>query len=131
MIEGLLRHLTSAEIDRQYTDTHGASIVGFAFSHLLDFKLLPRLKNIGSARLYRPGLTEGEAWPELDGVLSGKTITGERYLFGACGIPWIPGRSAPSIPASRGVKHRVYGSVNVGRVHSGERVAQVDGDAVG
>ncbi|MFI7048682.1 Tn3 family transposase [Streptosporangium sandarakinum] len=61
MIEGLLRHLTSAEIDRQYTDTHGASIVGFAFSHLLDFKLPPRLKNIGSARLYRPGLTEGEA----------------------------------------------------------------------
>ncbi|MFI7642333.1 Tn3 family transposase [Nonomuraea sp. NPDC049400] len=55
MIEGLLRHLTDAEIDRQYTDTHGASIVGFAFSELLDFKLLPRLKNIGSARLYRPG----------------------------------------------------------------------------
>ena len=61
MIEGLLRHLTSAEIDRQYTDTHGASTVGFAFSHLLDFKLLPRLKNVGSARLYRPGLAEGEA----------------------------------------------------------------------
>jgi len=77
MIEGLLRHLTSAEIDRQYTDTHGASIVGFAFSHLLDFKLLPRLKNIGSARLYRPGLTEGESWPQLDTVLSGKTIDWE------------------------------------------------------
>ncbi|MFI7057493.1 transposase [Streptosporangium canum] len=77
MIEGLLRHLTSAEIDRQYTDTHGASIVGFAFSHLLDFKLLPRLKNIGSARLYRPGLTEGEAWPQLEGVLSGKSIDWE------------------------------------------------------
>jgi Tn3 transposase DDE domain-containing protein len=27
MIEGLLRHLTSAEIDRNYTDTHGASIM--------------------------------------------------------------------------------------------------------
>ncbi|HEX4812519.1 MAG TPA: Tn3 family transposase [Nonomuraea sp.] len=40
MIEGLLRHLTDAEIDRQYTDTHGASIVGFAFSELLSFKLL-------------------------------------------------------------------------------------------
>jgi TnpA family transposase len=63
MIEGLLRHLTSAEIDRQYVDTHGASIVGFAFSHLLDFQLLPRLKNIGSARLYRPGTMEDEAWP--------------------------------------------------------------------
>jgi len=74
MIEGLLRHLTSAEIDRQYTDTHGASIVGFAFAHLLEFRLLPRLKNIGSARLYRPGAGEDEAWPELDGVLSNKTI---------------------------------------------------------
>ncbi|MET8335986.1 Tn3 family transposase [Streptosporangium canum] len=77
MIEGLLRHLASAEIDRQYTDTHGASIVGFAFSHLLDFKLLPRLKNIGSARLYRPGLTEAEAWPQMEAVLSGKTIDWE------------------------------------------------------
>src|SRR3954453_22028116 len=25
MIEGLLRHLTVADVDRQYTDTHGAS----------------------------------------------------------------------------------------------------------
>ncbi len=54
MLEGLLRHLTSAEIDRNYVDTHGASVVGFAFADLLGFKLLPRLKNIGSARLYRP-----------------------------------------------------------------------------
>ncbi len=74
MIEGLLRHLTSAEIGRQYTDTHGASIVGFAFAHLLDFRLLPRLKNIGPARLYRPGLGEDEGWPQLEDVLSGKTI---------------------------------------------------------
>lgn len=75
MIEGLLRHLTSAEIDRQYTDTHGASIVGFAFSHLLNFQLLPRLKNIGTARLYRPGVGEDEAWPELDPVLSNATTS--------------------------------------------------------
>jgi TnpA family transposase/ribosomal protein L17 len=74
MIEGLLRHLTSAEIDRQYTDTHGASMVGFAFAHLLGFALLPRLKNIGSARLYRPGVREEESWPALDGVLSARTI---------------------------------------------------------
>ena len=74
MIEGLLRHLTSAEIGRQYTDTHGASIVGFAFAHLLDFRLLPRLKNIGRARLYRPGLGEDEGWPQVEDVLSGKTI---------------------------------------------------------
>jgi TnpA family transposase len=74
MIEGLLRHLTSAEIGRQYTDTHGASIVGFAFAHLLGFQLLPRLKNIGSARLYRPGVRADESWPELAPVLSAKTI---------------------------------------------------------
>jgi TnpA family transposase len=54
MIEGVLRHLTSAEIDRNYVDTHGASVVGFAFADLLRFKLLARLKNLGAARLYRP-----------------------------------------------------------------------------
>lgn len=74
MIEGLLRHLTDAEIGRQYTDTHGATIVGFALSELLGFSLMPRLKNIGVARLYRPGTGEDEAWPALDPVLSNKTI---------------------------------------------------------
>ena len=35
------------------TRTHGASVVGFACTELLGFRLLPRLKNIGSIRLYR------------------------------------------------------------------------------
>ena len=68
MIEGLLRHCTDAEIDANYTDTHGASAVGFAFCHLLGFKLLPRLKNIGSARLYRP--SDSTAYASLDEVLT-------------------------------------------------------------
>jgi TnpA family transposase len=34
MIEGVLRHCTDVEIDRQYTDTHGASNIGFAFAHM-------------------------------------------------------------------------------------------------
>ena len=55
MLEGPLRQQTDADIDRNYTDTHGASIVGFAFCHLLGFRLMPRLKRIGAARLYRPG----------------------------------------------------------------------------
>ncbi len=54
MIEGLLRHCTDAEIESNYVDTHGASVVRVAFTELLGFKLLPRLKNIGSIRLYRP-----------------------------------------------------------------------------
>ena len=54
MLEGLLRHCTEAEIEANYTDTHGASVIGFAFCYLLGFRLLPRLKNIGSATLCRP-----------------------------------------------------------------------------
>ena len=72
MIEGVLRHCTSTEVERNYVDTHGASVVGFAFSHLLGFALLPRLENIGSARLYPPG---GDGvWPALSSVLSARAI---------------------------------------------------------
>lgn len=66
MIEGLLRHCTDAEIEANYTDTHGASVVGFAFCHLLGFELLPRLKHIGSARLYRGA--DGASYPGLEEV---------------------------------------------------------------
>ena len=54
MLEGLLRHCTDAEVEANYTDSHGASIIGFAFTELLGFRLLPRLKNIGSIQLYHP-----------------------------------------------------------------------------
>ncbi len=74
MIEGVLRHCTDMEVDRQYTDTHGASIVGFAFAHMLGFKLMPRLKNSGSAKLYLPAAGEDDNWPNLAPVLSAKTI---------------------------------------------------------
>ena len=57
MIEGLLRHDTDVPVENNYVDTHGASLVGFAFTELLGFRLLPRLKNIGSIRLYRPNDT--------------------------------------------------------------------------
>jgi TnpA family transposase len=69
MIEGLLRHCTDAEIDTSYVDTHGASVVGFAFTELLGFRLLPRLKNIGSIRLYRPD-AGGTAYARLGPVVT-------------------------------------------------------------
>lgn len=67
MIEGLLRHCTDTEVDTNYVDAHGASVVGFAFTELLGFKLMPRWKNIGSIRLYRPEgtATYGELGPVL------------------------------------------------------------------
>ena len=40
MIEGLLRHCTDTEIEANYVDSHGASVVGFAFCELLGFRLL-------------------------------------------------------------------------------------------
>ncbi len=74
MLEGLLRHETTADVERNYTDTHGASIVGFAFCYLLGFRLLPRLKRIGAARLYGPGLADDPEWPELASVISNRPI---------------------------------------------------------
>jgi len=67
MIEGVLRHCTDMEVDRQYVDSHGQSEVAFAFSHLLGFDLLPRLKAIASQKLYQPG--QGD-YPNLQPVLT-------------------------------------------------------------
>ena len=52
MMEGVLRHYTDMEIERQYVDSHGQSEVAFAFSHLLGFDLLPRLKAIAKQKLH-------------------------------------------------------------------------------
>lgn len=54
MIEGVLRHCTDFEIQRQYVDSHGQSVVGFAFCHLLGFELAPRLKAIARQKLALP-----------------------------------------------------------------------------
>ena len=69
MIEGVLRHCTTMEVDRQYVDSHGQSTVAFAFCHLLGFQLLPRLKAIHKQRLYRPEAGHPEAYPNLQLVL--------------------------------------------------------------
>lgn len=71
---GAARHFTSAEVDTNYVDTHGASVVGFALCHLLGFKLMPRLKNIDSARLSGPGGADDKAWDRIVSVISGRPI---------------------------------------------------------
>src|SRR3989442_13010269 len=50
MIEGILRHCTDAEIQKNFVDSHGHREIAFAFCQLLGFRLLPRLKDIGSQR---------------------------------------------------------------------------------
>jgi len=70
MIEGVMRHCTELEVDRQYVDSHGQSVVAFAFTKLLGFQLLPRLKAIHAQRLYRPETGQPDAYPNLQLVLS-------------------------------------------------------------
>ena len=51
-------------------DSHGQSVVAFAFARLLGFQLLPRLKAIHAQRLYRPDAGQADAYPHLRPVLS-------------------------------------------------------------
>ena len=70
MIEGVLRHDTEMDVEKQYVDTHGQSEVGFAFCYLLGFSLLPRLKNLKKQRLYRPHKGGPEKYAHLQPILT-------------------------------------------------------------
>ena len=70
MIEGVLRHCTDLEIQRQYVDSHGQSAVGFAFCRLLGFELAPRLKAIARQKLALPDANFRTRLPNLLPVLS-------------------------------------------------------------
>lgn len=71
MIEGVLRHCTDMEIQRQYVDSHGQSSIGFAFCHLLGFELAPRLKAIARQKLALPSAGMRSKLPNLLPILSG------------------------------------------------------------
>jgi TnpA family transposase len=70
MIEGVLRHDTEMEIERQYVDSHGQSEVAFAFCRLLGFALLPRLKRISSQRLFLPEAGCASSYANMSSVLT-------------------------------------------------------------
>ncbi|STZ75038.1 transposase Tn3 family protein [Klebsiella pneumoniae subsp. ozaenae] len=67
------------DIERQYVDSHGQSEVAFAFSYLLGFDLLPRLKAIASQKLYRTGDEKNGDYSNLDPVLT-RTINWELII---------------------------------------------------
>ena len=71
MIEGVLRHCTDMEIQRQYVDSHGQSAIGFAFCYLLGFELAPRLKAIARQKLALPSAGMRGQLPHLVPILSG------------------------------------------------------------
>jgi len=74
MIEGVLHHGTDLEIDRQFVDTHGQSVVGFAFCYLLGFELMPRFKGIARQKLVRADPKSESTYKNLDPLFVPKPI---------------------------------------------------------
>ena len=72
MVEGAMHHGTGMDVEANYTDTHGQSVVGFGLTRLLGFDLLPRIKAINRVRLYRPG--PGDSYPRLAPAMVGRPI---------------------------------------------------------
>jgi len=70
MIEGVLKHCTDMDVDRQYVDSHGQSEVAFAFCHMLGFDLLPRLKAISRQKLYLADPGKRHNYGNLDQILT-------------------------------------------------------------
>lgn len=70
MIEGALHHGTNMNIEGNYVDTHGQSLIGFGITRLLGFDLLPRIKQINRVKLHRPNRDEPDAYPLLQPAMS-------------------------------------------------------------
>jgi len=70
MIEGVLRHCTDMQVEKDYVDSHGQDETAFAFCYMLGFELLPRLKGIGRQKLYRPEAGNPKAYPNLQPILT-------------------------------------------------------------
>ena len=75
MIQGVLRHCTEMEVDRQYVDSHGQNAIAFAFCRLLGFDLMPRLKGINRQKLYKA--ETGQDFPNINPVMAAKAINWE------------------------------------------------------
>jgi len=69
MMQGILRHATKMELKKGYVDTHGQSNIGFGFSYLLHFDLLPRLKNLNKQKLYFSSAQNKIKYPNLMPIL--------------------------------------------------------------
>ncbi|MBB1077841.1 Tn3 family transposase [Rhodoferax sp. 4810] len=72
MIQGVLRHCTEMDVDRQYVDSHGQNAVAFAFCRLLGFDLMPRLKGINRQKLYKA--EAGQSFCNINQVIAAKAI---------------------------------------------------------
>lgn len=72
MINGVLRHCTGMDVERQYVDTHGQTVVAFAFCRFLGFDLMPRMKGVNRQKLFRA--EPGQVLPNLEKVMASGAI---------------------------------------------------------
>ncbi|WP_150464767.1 Tn3 family transposase, partial [Francisella sp. XLW-1] len=70
MIEGVLKHCTEMSVEKSYVDTHGQSEVGFAFSHLLGFNLMPRLANLSKQKLSRCEIADYNKYSNIQDIMT-------------------------------------------------------------
>jgi TnpA family transposase len=74
MIRGVLYHDTLMDLDKMSVDTHGQSSIGFAFSELLSFDLLPRIKDINKQKLYVSSHRLKKTYQNLTDALASEAI---------------------------------------------------------
>lgn len=74
MIHGILHHDTKMDMDKLAVDTHGQSTIGFGFSELFHFELLPRLKNLHKQKLYCASTSHKKSYPHLTDALAADAI---------------------------------------------------------
>jgi len=74
MMEGVLHHCTEMNVERQYVDTHGQSIIAFAFCYLLGFELMPRFKGIDKQKLVRPDKKVSGDYFNLDPIFAKSAV---------------------------------------------------------
>jgi TnpA family transposase len=82
MIHGVLHHDTLMDIDKLSVDTHGQSAIGFGFSKLFSFDLLPRIKNINKQKLYCASKTKKGDYPNLTAALAFEAIVWKKIETG-------------------------------------------------
>ncbi|XVQ06968.1 Tn3 family transposase [Spirillospora sp. CA-255316] len=71
MVEGVMRHGTNMNVETNFVDSHGATLIGFGITRLLNFDLVARFKQINAMKLYLPGRTDRFSHPLLGPALIG------------------------------------------------------------
>lgn len=69
MIDGLLYHETDLQIHEHYTDTWGYTDQVFGLAHLLGFRFAPRIRDLGTKRMY--SIEAQACYPGLEPYLGG------------------------------------------------------------